>query len=349
MQSLSAIVKQIVSPVGVGQIMCTVLVALLPGLLAHTYFFGPGIVINIVLCCVASVLIETVCIKLRKRSVYTALTDGTAIVTAFLLALTLPPLAPWWICVLGMLVALLPGKHLYGGTGHNPFNPAMLGYAFLLICFPLEMTQWLNPANIPETQQLLPGLIDSIRITLGSSHLDTAHWDAITMATPLDKIKHAAPENLISTVQGSQGFIGAYAWEWSNLGFLLGGLWMLWRRVISWHIPVSVLMVLALCYAVSNIPLAGSAVPVTPLFGLFSGAAMLGAFFIATDPVSAAASRRGQLIYGAGIGFLIFIIREFGGYPEGVAFAVLLMNLTVPTIDHYCKVKAKSRDKHEPG
>ena len=264
-------------------------------------------------------MFEALVLLLRGQPLAT-LGDNTALVAAWLLALTLPPLAPWWIAGIGSAAAMLLGKHVFGGIGANPFNPAMVGYALLLVSFPREMTAWLQPA-------LFDASVSASVIGPG--------FDAITGATPLDRLREVGGDGaqLGSDSPPWQGWFGSYAWEWVNAGFLLGGLALLYLRVISWHIPVAMLTGLGSCYLVSWLIPGGSTL--SPAFGLFSGAAMLGAFFIATDPVSAAASRNGRLFYAAGIGLLTYLIRQFGGYPEGIAFAVLLMNCAAPAIDHY--------------
>ena len=310
--------------------MQRVLIALLPGTVCVTWIFGWGIVINILLASLAALLAEAAVLALRKRPVAT-LQDGSALVTGVLLALALPPLAPWWIPVIGSLFAIVIAKQLYGGLGYNPFNPAMAGYVVLLISFPLELTLWSAPGA-----QL--GFSDAlIQAFTGALPADQT-LDTLTMATPMDNIKtRLGLSETLSEIHGSPlfGHFAGAGWEWINLWFLLGGLWLLQQKVIQWHIPAGMLGGMAgiafVFYAINP------DVFTTPLFQLFSGAAMLGAFFIATDPVSACTTPRGRLYYGLGIGLLTYIIRTWGGYPDGVAFAVLLMNMAAPTIDHYTR------------
>ena len=318
--------------------MQRVLIALLPGTACVTWIFGWGIVINILLASLTALLAEAAILALRKRPV-TTLRDGSALVTGVLLALALPPLAPWWIPVIGSLFAIVIAKQLYGGLGYNPFNPAMAGYVVLLISFPLELTLWSAPGA-----QL--GFSDAlIQVFTGALPADQT-LDTLTMATPMDNIKtRLGLSETLSEIHGSPlfgDFAGA-GWEWINLWFLLGGLWLLQMKVIQWHIPAGMLGGMAciafVFYAINP------DVFTTPLFQLFSGAAMLGAFFIATDPVSACATPRGRLYYGLGIGLLTYIIRTWGGYPDGVAFAVLLMNMAAPTIDHYTRPRVFGHDK----
>jgi len=319
----------------VNRIMLEVLVALIPGLAALVWQFGPGVLVQCMIALLAAELGEAAMLSLRRRPIVPTLKDYSAALTAVLLAISLPPLAPWWITAFGTLFAIIIGKHLYGGLGYNPFNPAMVGYAVLLISFPQHMTAWLPPKE-------LSGSALSFADNWNAIFSRTLPWDmtfdALTMATPLDTIKTQLGLNrLLDEIQSGGLFsgIGGRGWQWVNFGFLLGGLWMLKRGIIAWQIPVGFLAAL---FAVALLFfLIDPAVYPTPLFQCFSGAAMVGAFFIATDPVSASTTPRGRLIYGALIGLLVFVIRSWGGYPDGVAFAVLLLNLAAPTIDHYTR------------
>ena len=318
--------------------MRRVLMALLPGILCFTWLFGWGIVVNILLASLTALVAEAAILALRRRPV-TTLLDGSALVTGVLLALALPPLTPWWIPVIGSLFAIVIAKQLYGGLGYNPFNPAMAGYVVLLISFPLELTLWSAPGAYP-------GFTDTLVHAFTGNLPADQTMDALTMATPMDNIKtRLGLSETLSEIHGSPLF-GSFAgagWEWINLWFLLGGLWLLQMTVIQWQIPAGMLAGLALVafvfYAINP------DIYTTPLFQLFSGAAMLGAFFIATDPVSACTTPRGRLYYGLGIGLLTYIIRTWGGYPDGVAFAVLLMNMAAPTIDHYTRPRVFGHDE----
>ena len=311
--------------------MRQVLLALLPGIACSWWFFGWGILINILLAGSTALAAEAGMLALRRRPVAGTLLDGSALLTGVLLALALPALTPWWIPVLGTLFAIVIAKQLYGGLGYNPFNPAMIGYVVLLISFPLELTLWSAPG------QSLP-LTDTLALVFGGVTPANLPLDTITSATPMDTIKtRLGLSETLSEIRTGPLF-GSFAgagWEWINLAFLLGGLWLLQRRVIQWQIPAGMLGGLAtaalLLYVVNP------DVYASPLFHLFSGAAMLGAFFIATDPVSASTTPRGRLYFGAGIGLLTYVIRTWGGYPDGIAFAVLLMNMAAPTIDYYTR------------
>ena len=318
--------------------MQRVLLALLPGIACATWFFGWGILINILLASVTALTAEAVMLRIRGRQAIATLFDGSALVTAVLLALALPPLTPWWIPVIGSLFGIVVAKQLYGGLGYNPFNPAMAGYVVLLISFPLELTLW-PPAGA------WPSLPDTLALVFANSLPANTTLDALTMATPMDGIKTRLGLNeTLSEIRdsGMFGLVGGYGWEWINACFLLGGLALLKLRVIQWHIPVSLLGSLFLVSLVFYLLNPDHYTP--PDFQLFSGSAMLAAFFIATDPVSASTTPRGRLVFGAGIGLLIYIIRTWGGYPDGVAFAVLLMNMAAPMIDHYTQPRVFGHD-----
>lgn len=324
-------------PNNVTLLMGQVLLALIPGIAALTWYFGWGVIINACIAVITAVVAETLAMKLRRRPVMPALADLSAIVTAILLAIALPPTLPWWLTVLGTLFAILFVKHLYGGLGYNPFNPAMAGYVLLLISYPVPMTQWVPPIMLNDNplqfgQSLT--LIFTGQLPVGLT------WDAITSATPLDEMRNQLGMNqMISEIRLSPlwGDYGGRGWEWVSNWFLLGGLFLLWRKVISWHIPASMLgglLVMAGLFWLFD----QETIPF-PAFHLFSGGTMLAAFFIATDPVTACTTKKGQIIYGAAIGALIFIIRTWGGYPDAVAFAVLLLNMAAPTIDYYSRPK----------
>jgi electron transport complex protein RnfD len=318
----------------ISSLMIRVCLALVPAIIAYTWFFGWGLCINIIIAVATALFAEAVMLKIRQRPVAPFLTDGSAVVTGLLLAFCLPPFSPWWITVMGTAFAIIIAKQLYGGLGYNPFNPAMVGYVMLLISFPLEMTQWVPP-NI--VNQLKIGFFDTLNIIFTGTYPYTLSIDALSMATPLDTVKTELGLNVTVTeiVQGNAifGDFGGVGWEWVGNWVLLGGMWLIYKRIISWQIPVALIGSL---FAISFFffMLDPDAYP-SPMFHIFGGATLLGAFFIATDPVSASTTPFGRILYGAGIGILIYVIRTWGSYPDGVAFAVLLMNMAAPTIDYY--------------
>jgi electron transport complex protein RnfD len=322
------------APTGaVPRLMVQVMLALIPGALCLLWFFGWGVAVNLAVSTLTAVAAEAAALKLRGRPVAPALADASAVLTGLLLGVALPPLAPWWIPFVGASFAILVGKQLYGGIGYNPFNPAMVGYVMLIVSFPLQMTLWAPPRGVDHE---MLSLLETLRLAFTHVLPPDATLDSISMATPLDTYKTLIEQNLTWSEITTRPLFGSFAgvgWQWVNLAFLIGGLW-LWRtRAIHWQIPAGVLgglMCTSLLFYVADADRFAS-----PLFHLFSGATMLGAFFIATDPVSAATTPRGRLYYGIGIGVLVYIIRTWGGYPDGMAFAVLLMNMAAPSIDYY--------------
>lgn len=300
---------------GTNQVMRQVIYALALGVAAQVYFFGFSVLVQIVLAIVTALSAEAFVLRLRGMQIAPSLNDGSAVLTAVLLAIAIPSIAPWWIIILGVLFAIVFGKQLFGGLGNNPFNPAMLGYAFLLISYPLQMTQW------PSEFQGVLGIFEFSGV------------DVLTGATNLD---YAKTQLMLGESIGALTF-ESISQMWINFGFLLGGIYLLLRRIVFWHIPLSLILGLVLMSGILYLidPTNFS----SPVFHLINGATMLAAFFIATDPVSASTTPMGRLIYGFAIGAIIVVIRVFGGYPDAVAFAVLLMNITVPLIDYYTQPK----------
>ncbi len=327
-------------PMSTNKVMQLVLLATLPGIFALTWFFGWGSLVNIVFSCIVALACESAALLLRKRPVKFYLADCSALVTAVLLGIALPPYAPWWLIFVGTGFAILIAKHLYGGMGYNPFNPAMVGYVVLLISFPVAMTSWAAPLSIIEGHA--PSLLDAIRALFSSRET----IDAVTMATPLDVMKHnnALLMNDLWLQNPQFGHWGGLGWEWVNLAFLAGGVFLLSKKVFTWHAPLSMLAALALM-AVLFYDGGSSASGGSPLFHLFSGATMFGAFFIVTDPVTSAVSVKGRIIYGALIGVMIYLIRVWGNYPDAIAFSVLLMNFAAPPLDHYTQPRTYGHSK----
>jgi electron transport complex protein RnfD len=332
-------------PNNVATVMLQVVYALIPAVAVHVWLFGPGILFNIVIASAVALASEAAVLAARARPVAPALTDGSALLTALLLAVAMPPLSPWWLVAVGSGFAIVFGKQLFGGLGFNPFNPAMLGYATLLISFPLEMTTWLAPLSLRSGELGLGAMLSYV---FSGSLPAGLSLDTITGATPLDAVKtQLAIGRTLEEITGNPLF-GRFAGsgrEIVNGMYLVGGLWLIWKRVISWHVPgamLATLFVLAALYHGFNPDhYAG------PLFHLFAGGAMLGAFFIATDPISGATSTRGRIVFGIGVGAVAFVIRTWGGYPEGIAFAVLLMNMAAPTIDYYTQPRVYGHARGE--
>ncbi|MHC8318046.1 RnfABCDGE type electron transport complex subunit D [Pseudomonas sp. LB3P31] len=315
------------------QAMKLVLLASVPGMVVMFWFYGWGVLINLILAGTTALAVEALVLRLRKRALRPTLQDGSALVTATLLALTLPPYCPWWVTLSAALCSMLFGKHLYGGVGSNPFNPAMLGFALVMVCFPQQLTHWPSSHGMD--------LLSAAQHVFSFGQ-DQAP-DAWAQATALDSLrinKSLTMEELFAS-NPAFGRYGGHGVEWVNLAFLAGGAFLLQRRVFSWHAPVAMLgslfVISLLCWNGSGSDSNGS-----PLFHLLTGASMLGAFFITTEPVSGPRTPGARLLFGAGVGLLTYLIRTWGGYPDGLAFAVLLMNLCVPALERLVASRQQS-------
>ena len=332
------------------QIMVLVTLCLLPGILAQSYFFGLGNLLQIVAACLVALLAEALILTLRKRPIISTLKDGSALVTGILIAISIPPLAPWWIVVIGTLFAIVFVKQLYGGLGNNLFNPAMAAYVLLLISFPVQMTSWIPVQTLhPFTltfMDLLNTFMSGFTIDGYSVKQLSISIDGFTMATPLDTARTALNSGHTITELLHSAEYKHSSWQaiqWVNVAFLVGGLIMLSKRIILWYIPISFL--LGIC-AFSFVAFAYNPdLNISPMYHLFSGATMLGAFFILTDPVTASTTVKGRVLYALLIALIVVVIRNIGGYPDAVAFAVLLGNMCVPLIDYYTQPKAYGRSR----
>jgi electron transport complex protein RnfD len=298
--------------------MRAVIYSLIPACLVALYFFGPSALSVLLIATLGCLAAEAVCQRLMRQPVTIA--DGSAAITGILLALNLPPTSPWWMTLLGAVIAIAVGKQVYGGLGANPFNPALVARVVLLISFPVQMTTWSKPAPI------------------GSG------LDLVTTATPLGEWKNAVmltgklPESVSgSTLNYLLGNMPGCVGEVSALALLLGAAYLFYRRILTWHIPVTfvgTVIVLSGIFWLVN-----PAKYPDPVFHLLTGGLVLGAFYMATDMVTTPVSSRGMLVFGVGCGVLTVLIRLFGGYPEGVSFAILLMNAATPLIDRYTRPK----------
>jgi electron transport complex protein RnfD len=332
-------------------IMKMVIYALVPGIIVHSYFFGLAIYVQLTLAIISGLIAEALFVGLRKRPIKNSLNDYTAVVTAVLLAISIPSLAPWWVIVIGTVFSIIVVKHLYGGLGQNIFNPAMAGYVLLLISFPVQMTAWLPI----QSMQAFPVTFNDIIYLIFTGYSVDGYTvtqiktsvDGFTMATPLETIRNAlhAGQTISETLKTSLfSFQSLQGSQWVNLAFLAGGLVLLQRQVIQWYIPISFLIGITVF---SFIPFASNPdLYASPFYQLFSGATMLGAFFILTDPVTASTTVKGRIVYGLLCALLVIVIRNWGGYPDAVAFAVLLANMCVPLIDYYSKPTVYGR-KHK--
>ncbi|HZW58863.1 MAG TPA: RnfABCDGE type electron transport complex subunit D [Woeseiaceae bacterium] len=333
----------------VGAVMRQVLYALIPAALAYVWYFGPGFILNLIVAAVFCAAGEALVMRWRQRDPLDALSDFSAMVTAALLTFALPALTPWWVTATAALFAVVVAKHLYGGLGYNVFNPAMAGYVVAMVAFPMYLNLWTAP-RMGDLDYHYMTFYETARYTLTGSLPDYLSFDAISRATPLDTVKAGlASMQTFDEIQSNpmMGDFGGRGWEWIGNFTAIGGAWLLLKKIIRWHIPAAVLAGLLLPSGFMYFLESG--VHASPGFNLFSGGAILCAFFIATDPVSAATSTRGRLIYGFGIGFLIYAIRRWGSYADGVAFAVLLMNMAVPAIDYLTKPRIVGHAKRVRG
>lgn len=333
--------------VSVSRTMGWVMLALLPATALGLYQFGWPAIYLFGITLVAALVFESMSLYIMRKPQRPFLMDGSALLTGWLLAMTLPPWAPWWIGVVGAFLAIVIGKQVFGGIGQNLFNPAMVARVALLISFPLEMTSYTTAQPLFSDQA--PDLLNSLAITFGSG---STLFDAVSSATPLGHVKTELGRGigLDQAMTGTDGysalFVGTANGSLGEISALLlipGGLLLIWLRIISWHIPVAMLGTLALLATVMHLIDPNSYASAS--FHLLSGAAILGAFFIATDLVTSPVSNTGKLVFGAGCGALVYLIRTFAGYPEGVAFAVMLMNACTPLIDHYIKPRVYGRDR----
>lgn len=315
----------------VSNIMLKVLLALIPGIVVYTWLFGGGVLITLALATITALSTEALMLKLRNRPIKPFLSDYSAVITAWLLALAIPPLAPWWLIVVGTAFAIIIAKQLYGGLGYNPFNPAMVGYAVLLISFPVLMTKWPAALSLAETKL---SFMDQFHYIFSQALPANITIDGVTSATPLDYLKTQLKlKQSMESIQSAPifGTLGAKGSEFVALAYLLGGLFLWQQKIITWHLPTAFLGSIAAMAGLFW--MIDPAQFTSPVFHLFSGASMLAAFFIITDPISGPTTPKGKLYFAAGIGIITYLIRIYGGYPDGVAFAVIFMNICVPLID----------------
>lgn len=342
-QHLHSLLPNTVSVTGV---MAKVLLALVPAAVSYTWFFGIGFLLNFGLTLMAGYAFEALALRARGKPVWFNLQDLSLPVTAALLSFALPPGSPWWIAVGGIFIAVIPGKHLFGGLGHNVFNPAALAYVSLLILFPLQMTGWYLPGTGSFSDSRIDplsahGMMTSLQLTFPFLR-DLAltpfpvRPDGFATATPLIEYKFAAPARLF--LADSEGFnfwdrSARTGWEMQAIAFAVGGLYLLWQRIISWHIPLTIIAAVWLLSTLFYQP-GQEAIYGSPWLHLFSTSTLIGAFFIATDPVSSPSTALAKCIYGLMIGVAIYTIRIWGSYLDSVALAILFMNMFSPLLDH---------------
>jgi electron transport complex protein RnfD len=308
-------------------IMLTVVAALLPGTLALLGWYGTAMLANLIVAVLASVATEAALMRLRQYDPLRAIQDGSALLTGLLLGLALPPDTHWGIVVTAAVFAVGLGKHAYGGIGQNIFNPAVVGYALVLVSFPAALAAWPIVGNTTT--------------------------DALSGATTLSVFRYREGMTVDEVWQTARGFgtIGGYPAEWINLAFLAGGLFLVWRRFAAWRAPAAFLGTLGLLGLVGYDNGSSQSLG-SPFFHWFSGGTMLAAWFFLTDPVTHPASHRGQLWFGAIVGVVTWVIRSFGGYPDGIAFGILLANGAAAWLDRTTYPRQHNRqprsEAHEP-
>lgn len=335
------------APISIQRIMFTVMLALTPATGYGIYLYGWPALNLFVLTIASAFLVEALCLYLGRRPLKQGLTDGSGLLTAWLVALTLPPWAPWWIAVVAAVCAILLGKQVFGGLGQNVFNPAMLARVIILISFPVQMTTWVDPH--PMFSDQAPGFMAGLDITFNNGTVD---WDSVSTASPLGHVKteltldRTIADIMTDTPDWQASLLGHTAGsmgEGAALLILLGGLLLLVKRIISWHGPLAMLATVAAAAALFH--QANPDIYAPPRFHLLNGALVLAAFFIITDPVTSPNTAKGQIVFGVGCGLLVFVIRTWGSYPEAIGFAVLLMNCFTPLIDHYLRPRIYGRTR----
>ncbi|XBC41360.1 MAG: RnfABCDGE type electron transport complex subunit D [Buchnera aphidicola (Nurudea yanoniella)] len=328
-------------------IMLLVVLAMIPGIIMECYYFTIAVLIQIFLSSITSVIFEIIILKLRKKNIYINIFDYSAIVSGILLGLSVPAFSPWWISVIGSFFSIVVTKHLYGGLGNNIFNPAMSGYAILLISFPAIMTNWSfqNNLNVIDTLSI-KNIISIIFFTNLKDYFETLSQFFnlsffITQATPLEQIR--IDNRNISIFHFTdfsiffENILIYRHWILINISFLVGGLFLLTKKIICWRISLGFLFSIFFCYSLDFLFFEKN--KLFPLIPLFLGNTMIGAFFISTDPITTSITKIGRIIFGLVIGTLIWIIRVFGGYPDAISFSILLANSVVPLLDFYTRTR----------
>lgn len=306
--------------------MYRVLIALMPAFLVSIIYFGVGALVVTVISVLGCVLTEYIIQRAMKVPI--TVFDGSAAITGLLLAFNLPANLPWWIVIIGAVFSIGVVKMSFGGLGRNIFNPAIAGRVFLLMSFPVQMTSWPKPRIFNFT-----------------------FADIETGATPLALIKEAAKEGRLEEVTNCLGMfvdmfvgeIGGSLGEVSSIALLIGGIYLIWKKVITWHIPVFILLTVTLFSSI--LTLYDSSIYIGPVFHIFSGGMLLGAIYMATDYVTSPMSKKGMVVYGIGVGLIAILIRVYGSYPEGISFAILIMNAVTPLINVYLKPKRFGHSK----
>lgn len=316
----------------INKIMFLVIIALLPGICVQFYYFGYGNSIQIILSIISALITEIIFLKVRNLPIIKSIKDNSAVLTAILIGISLPPLSPWWMIVLGNIFAIFIGKHLYGGLGQNIFNPAMVGYIMLFISFPTQINNWFINSYIYDNQLNMKKSFNII-FNKEKNNLKelNKNFDSISQATPLSLIKNK--------LQFSSFFndnkISKYFWININISFILGGIFLIFINIIKWHMPFFFILSIIICSIIEFLIYKHNNLIFYFQKNLFFGSTMLGAFFIITDPVTSAVNTKGRIILSIFNGLLLWIIRTFSNYSDGVGFAILIGNSISPLIDYF--------------
>jgi len=329
--------------------MFLVIIACIPGIFTKYYFFGSGTLIQILFSILVSLLLEVNILKLRFKKIKNNLQDNSSVLTSVLFGVSIPSLLPWWMVVIGLFFSIIIAKHLYGGIGQNIFNPAMVGYAVLLISFPIDMNNWherdFSISFLNDFKQSV-NIIFSKNYKCSINSDNSTNYinknitpDAFTEATPLNnfKIKSHLEDNFFpqESILKNKKVTIQNSWKYINISFFLGGIFLFFKRIICWRIPISFLTSLGIVSMITYFY--SKDLFMSPLFHFFSGGTMMCAFFIATDPVTTSCTNIGKIIFGCIIGFLVWIIRNYSDYPDAIAFSVLFGNMIAPFIDYNTK------------
>ncbi|WP_343152915.1 RnfABCDGE type electron transport complex subunit D [Buchnera aphidicola] len=327
----------------VNQIMIYVIIAMIPGILTKSYYDHYSTLIQITISIITAIILEIIILKLKKKNVKDIFEDFSYIITGILIGVSIPSLSSWWINVVGVFCAIVLAKEVYGGFGKNIFNPAMVGYAILLISFPDFMTYLVIPykyiAEYIHISEIIKSIMSNNFINYWKNFSDSIHKiDFITQPTPLDYFRSYKHENKSFFLnflkkQNEYCFFNFLISRNVNIAFFLGGLFLIYKKIINWRISFSFLITFISISELGWVFLKEQSI--SPYVHLFSGATMLGAFFIATDPVTTCCTNMGKVIFGIVIGILEWVIRTFGGYPDAMAFSILIANMLVPLLEYY--------------
>lgn len=326
----------------INNIMFLVIMSLIPGIICEYYYFGYGTLIQVILSILSALIIETIFLKIRNFPI-TNIKDNSAIVTAAILGISIPPLSPWWLVVIANIFSVGVAKHLYGGIGQNIFNPAMVGYMIVFVSFPIQINSKWHLIN-NNLQELT--ILDHINIIFEKNFITSSfknYIDGISQATPLTYLKYHLNNNYTYI-----SYKIKLSWIFINISFLLGGIFLIFIKIIKWHIPFFFIFSIFFCSILKFLFFSSNFSLLEDIQNnLFFGSTMIGAFFVATDPVTTSSNIKGKIIFSILSGMLSWIIRNFSNYPDGIGFAILIANSSVPIIDYYTEKKFFTERKYK--